>query len=258
MMTIASRRRRALLAALGLGAISARAGTAAAQGLASVESGTPQRLPLATVDDLGIGPAQIDDEPVDLAVLSLGVIDVPSGRLAGVDGLLLEGPPYVPAIRPGAYPLQIVLAALASGEERVAFVQIKLADRAATSWSNALFEGEDPADRDEDAISAFEVESSVAALFDAAALAGWRSELAHNPALLRDLEQVLREHRRPVWTWARVRVGNGNGYLVTAGQGNGDYGAYWGKDSGGALVSFVLDFDLLDWDGLPEEPPVTT
>ena len=257
-MTTLASRRRALLALLGLGAMSARVGTAAAQGLASVETGTPQRLPLAAVDDLAIEEAQIDDEPAELAVLTLGVIDVPSGRLAGLDGLLLEGPPYVPSIPPGTYPLQIVLARLASGEERVAFVQIKLADRPAANWINAIFEGEDPVERDEDEIYAFEVQSSIAALFDAAALDGWRSELAHNPALVRDLEQVLRQNRRPVWTWARVRVGSGSGYLVTAGQGNGEYGAYWGRGADGLIVSLVLDFDLLDWAGLPEEPPVTT
>jgi Protein of unknown function (DUF4241) len=257
-MTTIESRRRVLLALLGLGTMSAQIERVSAQGAATVETGTPQRLPLVAVDDLGIGPAQIDEEPVELAVLSLGVIDVPSGRLAGVDGLLLEGPPFVPAIPPGAYPLQIVLARLASGEERVAFAQIKLAERAAASWSNAVFEGEDPAEHDEDEIYAFEVRSTVAALFDAVALLGWRSELAHNPGLFRDLERVLRENRRNVWTWARVRVGSGSGYLVTAGEGNGEYGAYWGRDGDGSLVSLVLDFDLLDWDGLPEETPVRT
>jgi len=253
----ASRHRRALLAALGLGALLSRF-DASAQGVASIETGTPRRLPLAAVDDLGIGPAEIDEEPVELAVLTLGLIDVPSGRLTGVDGLLLEGPPYVAEVPAGAYPLQVVLARLASGEERVAFVQIRLADRAAANWSNAAFEGDDTSDLGEDEIRAFEVQSSMAALFDSAALSDWRGELTHNPALQLELGQVLRDNRRPVWTWARVRVGNGSGYLFTAGRGDGDYGAYWGRDGDGSIVSLVLDFDLLDWDGLPEEPPVTT
>lgn len=258
MIKVAMRRRRTVLALLGLAAMVGRIGPAGAQGTAVVEGGTPQRLPLATIEDLGIAePAMVDGDAVDLAVLTLGAIDIPSGRIAGVDALLLDGVPYLPAIRPGVYPLQVVLARLDDTEERVAFAQVRLAERPAMSWANAIIEGEDPGELEDDEISAFEVESGVAALFDANALAAWRNELAHNPGVLRELEQVLRENRRPVWTWARVRASGGSGYLFTAGSGNGQYGAYWGKDGDGAIVSLVLDFDLLDWSGLPQEPPVT-
>lgn len=258
MTNVVMQRRRAVLALLGLSAMTGRVGRAGAQGTAVVETGTPQRLPLATIEDLGIAePPMVDGDAVDLAVLTLGAIDLPSGRIAGVDALLLDGVPYLPPIRPGVYPLQVVLARLDDTEERVAFAQVKLAERSAVSWINAIIEGEDPDELQDDEISAFEVESGVAALFDASTLTAWRNELAHNPGVLRELEQVLRENRRPVWTWARVRAGGGSGYLVTAGRGDGQYGAYWGKDGEGAIVSLVLDFDLLDWSGLPEEPPVT-
>jgi Protein of unknown function (DUF4241) len=151
----------------------------------------------------------------------------------------------------------VVLARLGTGEERVAFVHVKLADRPAHTWINALIEGEDPAELQEGEISVFGVESGVAGVFDGAALSAWRAELAHNEGLLRQLEQVLRENRRAVWTWARVRVGGGSGYLISAGRGEGEYGGYWGTDRDGTIVSLVLDFDLLDWDGLPQEPEVT-
>jgi len=250
-----SNARRALLALIGLAALPAT--PVPAQPAIRIEGGVPQRLPLDTIGDLDISqPAQTDEDPVvDVAVLNLGAIDVPSGRLAGVDALVLEGAPYQPPIGPGRYPLQIVLARLSSGEERVAFVQLKLADRNAESWSNAIIEGDDELQDDE--ISVFEVESSVAALFDAAALALWRRTLAERPELLVDLQRVLRENRRPNWTWARVQVGSGSGVLFTAGRGEGEYGAYWGHAADGQIVSLVIDLDLLDWAGLPEDPPVT-
>lgn len=251
--------RRAMLVALGSSALAAAWPIADAQGAAAVNGGTPYRVPLAAVDELEIEqPAGFDGESIDLAVLSLGVIDLPSGRLVGVDALLLEGAPYVPAVPPGRYPLQIVLARTSGGEERVAFIHIKLADRPATAWSNALVEGEDPSMLQEDELSVFAVESGVAAIFDASALVAWRTEFADGQPLYRALAQVLRENRRPVWTWARVRAGGGSGFLVTSGMGEGEYAAYWGRDGSGATVSFVLDFDLLDWVGLPEEPEVTT
>jgi hypothetical protein len=255
-MTPIDRRRRAVLYLLGL--VPWLGHRAVAQGTARVEGGTPHLLPHSAIDDLGIDePALVNDEPAELAVLNLGAIALPSGRIAGVDGLLLDGEPYAPAVAPGSYPLQVVLARLSGGEERVAFMQLKLADRAAVAWSNAMFDGEDASALDDEEISAFTVESGIAALFDAGALESWRSELAHNAGLMRELEQVLRENRRPVWTWARIRAGGGSGILVTAGLGEGEYGAYWGKDSDGAIVSLVLDFDLIDWDGLPVEEPVT-
>ncbi|HTN48114.1 MAG TPA: DUF4241 domain-containing protein [Burkholderiaceae bacterium] len=248
-------RRHALIALIGLAALPALDTKAQA---VRVEGGTPLRLPLGAVDDLGIVlPAEIEEEPVDLAVLSLGAVGVPSGRLTGVDALVLEGAPYVPGIAPGRYPLQLVIATLPDGEERVAFAQIKFADRPAKTWVNALIEGEDPELPDGE-ISVFEVESGFAALFDASALALWRRALSEDASLVAQLERVLQDNRRRTWTWARVRAGSGDGVLFTSGFGEGEYGAYWGQAADGEVVSLVLDLDLLDWEGLPEEAPVTT
>jgi hypothetical protein len=251
--------RRALLAVLGIGLSGVVRGRPVQSGNAIVEGGTPHQLPLATVAELEIeAPELAEDGPIDLAVLTLGAIEVPSGRLVGTDGLLLEGAPFMQAIEPGRYPLQVVLARLANGDERIAFAAVKLIDRAASTWTNATIEGDDPAQFQGDELSGFDVESGVACLFDALALSAWRTELGRNEAMFRGLEQVLRENRRPSWTWARVRVAGGSGYLFTSGLGKGFYASYWGKDASGTLVSLVMDFDLLDWAGLEEEPPVTT
>jgi Protein of unknown function (DUF4241) len=252
------RRRRALLAALGLSLSGVALGRPTQSGNVIVEGGTPHQLPLAAVAELEIEvPDLASDGPVDLAVLTLGAIDVPSGRLASADGLLLEGAPFAQSIEPDRYPLQVVLARLGNGDERIAFVVVKLVDRAASTWANAVIEGDDTGDMRDDELSGFDVESGVACLFDATALSAWRTELAANEAQFRGLERVLRENRRPSWTWARVRAAGGSGYLVTSGLGAGSYASYWGKDASGALVSFVMDFDLLDWAGLEPDLPVT-
>jgi hypothetical protein len=258
MSTVALRRtRRALLAALGLGLSGVALGRPAQSGTVNVEGGTPHRLPLAAVADLEIeGPELADDGPVDVAVLTLGAIEVPSGRLASTDGLLLEGSPFMQSIEPGRYPLQVVLARLANGDERIAFAVVKLADQAASTWTNATIEGGDPGELPDDELSGFDVESGMACLFDATALSTWRTELARNEAMFRGLERVLRENRRPTWTWARVRTAAESGYLFSSGLGAGSYASYWGKDASGALVSLVMDFDLLDWAGLEQASPV--
>ena len=222
---------------------------------ASVERGAPHQLPLRAVAELDLDtPTMVGDEPADLAVLTLGGIEITSGVLVATDALLLEGSPFAMHVEPGRYPLQIVLARLASGEERVALLQLKLAERPATRWIVAEPQGAGPAQPD-DEVAGFDVESGVACLIDAAALAAWRAELDASPDALQSLERVLRENRRPIWTWARVHAGGGAGVLVTAGFGEGTYAAYWGLDAAGTPVSLVLDFDLLDWAGLPVEPP---
>ena len=260
-MSDAARRRtrRALLAALGLGWSGVALARLAQSGNVLVEGGTPHQLPLAAVADLEIEvPELAEDGPIDLAVLTLGAIDVPSGRLVSTDGLLLEGAPFARPIEPGRYPLQVVLARLANGDERIAFAVVKLVDRAATTWTTATIEGDDPAEMQDDELSGYDVESGVGCLFDATTLSAWRSELTRNETLFRGLERVLRENRRPTWTWARVRAAEGSGYLFTSGLGKGSYASYWGSDASGTLVSLVSDFDLLDWAGLETEPPVTT
>lgn len=240
------------LQALGIGTLLGP--LAASFARATVERGSPQQLPLDAVADLELS-STIDDEPVNLAVLTLGGMDIASGLLVATDGLLLEGQPFAARVEPGRYPVQIVLARLPSGEERVALLQLKLANRPAVRWMAAAPEGAEPAQPDDDDPE-FEVESGVACLIDAGALAAWRVELASDPAAMQALERTLRENRRPIWTWARVRAAEANGVLVTAGIGEGSYVAYWGLDTAGERVSLVLDFDLLDWAGLPEEEPV--
>lgn len=236
----------------------APAATQATPPAATLSGGVPHQLPLAVVSDLAIEqPALIDEQPATLAVLSLGALEVASGRLAGVDALLLEGVPYAQRAPNGRHPLQLVLAGLPNREERAALLQVKFADRAATRWDNALVEGEDAEALGDDELSVFAVESGVAALFDAAALTAWRSELGASPAALGALERVLRENRRPVWTWARVQAGGASGILVTAGMGNGEYAAWWGRDAAGEAVSLVLDFDLLGWAATAGDPVTT-
>ena len=92
-----SKARRGLLTLIGLAALPAT--PVPAQPALRIEGGVPQRLPLTAIRDLQIAqPAQIDEDPVELVVLTLGVVDVPSGRLTGVDALLLDGAPYRPRI----------------------------------------------------------------------------------------------------------------------------------------------------------------
>ena len=249
-------RRRALLAALGLGAVALAGGRASAARNVRVEGGIPQRLALSSVDELGIDmPASIEGDSVELAVLTLGSLVVTTGRLVATDGLLLEGEPFTAVIRPGSYPLQLVLARIGNADERVAFVQLKLAAHGAVEWSNAATEG--ATEPDDEEIIGYDVESGTGCLFDAAALASYRRELARGDGVFRDLEQILRSNRRATWTWARIGTDQGSGFVFTSGYGDGYYGSYWGRDQSGALVSLVTDFELLDWAGLPPEPAVT-
>lgn len=249
------RRRNLLLAAAGAGLVAPLRHARAQSGL-RVEGGTPHRLPRSAVDDLEIELAAGDgDEPIDLAVLTLGAIDVASGRLAATDAVESDGGLLTQAVPPGRYPFQLVVARFANETERVAYAQVKFGEPPAVHWSNALFE-EDPEPPGEDELSGYEVNSGFGSLFDAGALQAWRRDLTQE-LRLRELEGVLRANQRAGWTWARVVAPRGSGYIVSAGAGEGFYGSYWGKDAGGAIVSLVTDFDQFDWAGLPEEPPVT-
>ncbi len=159
----------------------------------------------------------------------------------------------------GRYPLQVVVARFADDTERVAFVQVKFSDRTATDWSNAIFEGDDagPLGRKTNCPA---TRSSPAwrCLFDARALRVLRpGTCAESAPAKRSGTGSWLQNRRAAWSWAWVRTPVGSGVLVTSGSGAGFYGSYWGKDASGTIVSLVTDFDLLDWVGLPEEPPVT-
>ncbi len=249
-------RRRLLLAASLAGAIGPLRSLRAQDAL-RVEGGTPHRLPRNAVDDLEIELAAGDgDEVNDIAVLTLGALELPSGRLAVADGVEPEAGVLTQGVPPGRYPFQLVIARFPDESERVAFAQVNFADRPASTWTNALFE-EDAEPPDADELSGYEVNSGFGSLFDARALQAWRGAITREANLLSQLESVLRGNQRPGWSWARVVAPPGSGYIVSAGLGEGFYGSYWGRDGEGAVVSLITDLDLLDWAGLPEEPPVT-
>ena len=82
-----------------------------------------------------------------------------------------------------------------------------------------------------------------------------RGTRTHERAAARELERVLRENRRPSWTWARVRSAAARGYSFTAGRGEGYYGVLLGQGRRRHDRFAGDDFDLLDWAGLPAGPP---
>jgi hypothetical protein len=151
--------------------------------------------------------------------------------MVAADGLLLEGEPFTAVIPPGSYPLQLVLARIGNADERVAFVQLKLAAQGAVEWSNAMTES--ATEPDDDEIIGYDVESGTGCLFDAAALDNYRRELVRGDGVFRDLEQILRSNRRATWTWARISTDRGSGFVFTSGYGDGHYGSYWGISGAG-------------------------
>src|SRR5262245_41633787 len=144
-----SLRRRMLLALTALGAGLATHSRAQSERVV-VEGGVPQRIALSAVEELEIEvPDSIEGDPIAVAVLTLGSLDLASGRLVAADGLLLEAEPFAPKIAPGRYPLQLVVAQIGEEEEeRIAFVQLKLAATRAVSWTNALPEGAEAGDNE--------------------------------------------------------------------------------------------------------------
>ncbi|MGH3880406.1 MAG: DUF4241 domain-containing protein [Actinophytocola sp.] len=165
-----------------------------------------------------------------------GQLLLPSGRLivADPDPWMHEVAPFIEPVAPGEYPLQLSVARFAEAPEhtRVAACALWVSDQPTSSWNNAWREGEHPLLLGDDDFFGVGVDSGRVALVDAAAaeelgagvegayeeMSGWSHELAGESANL---------------------------ITVESGWGDGSYPVWVGRDDGGELTCFVVDFLVL-------------
>ena len=191
---------------------------------------------------------------------SLGDLILPSGQLIACDPLLaLDSEPFLVDLKPGAYPVHLLIAKLRD-EKLVAYSVVSLRSTPVRRWELArLPEREDASLLDRDEESGFHVDSSLGAYLDketADALVNYHQLVMPED---NDFERHIwgRIHRRRArgvgWAALDLRsdlqlpYGDGRNMLIfDAGFGNGYYSSYVGYDADEEISSIVTDFEVLD------------
>lgn len=175
-----------------------------------------------------------------MSLRAVGELRVPTGCiLVGDPGTTDFAAPASPlALRAptGVFPVEVALATFDAGDTRVACARVRFADRPATKWEAALFEGDVAGP---DAEAAYGVDCGTGCFYDAAACG--EVDEATSAAWL----AALRRNAVDTWSWHVAKVGHANVVMFSSGWGDGFYGSYWGFDEYGEVVELVTDFDVL-------------
>lgn len=222
-----------------LGPLTVRADPPAADPAAEPPWRPPMPLRPRQLDETFEGGARFElDDGADVTVelVSGGRLRLPSGRLivADPDPWLHEVVPFEETVVPGEYPLQLSVVRFADSPEhtRVAACALWVSDRPTATWNNAWRDGEHPLLLGDGEFFGVGVDAGRVALVDVAVAA--------------DFAKTIEDAYDDMDGWAHELTGSfANLITVSSGWGDGAYPVWVGRDEGGALTCFVVDFLVL-------------
>lgn len=193
------------------------------------------------------GPTRLDAYLVDggrldgvaLHLHDLPAVHLPSGQLVVGDPFAARGQTLARALRPGAYPVTLVVGDFPDAARAVAAF-VRLGHRPVARW--------EPAAADDGATD-YAIDAAAAAFADARAFAAMVDERAGFPtASFAALErQLLTEHYVPAWGWASYQpspIAAGTCVAFLAG-GADRCPCWWGLDDAGAPTLVLTELASL-------------
>lgn len=176
-----------------------------------------------------------DDGDWTLAVHPAGTLRLVAGTVSLGDPFVgaLSHPPLDQTLPPGAWPVEVAVARMPKGDERVVAARLRVSDAPIARVSRAtLGGGETDAE--------FFVDAGTGGFACAARAPAFDTEAA-GARWLAAFQSVMRD------TWATAPLPDAPDAAVafSTGWGDGVYPAYWAWDEGGAVVGLYADFELL-------------
>lgn len=204
---------------------------------------------LATLYPLAFGQGrelEADGERWTFSVARAGEISLPSGRVVACDPLV-SGPrdPFLQAVRPGRYAVDLALARGATGGERVALARVRFTAREPAVWVMALRRGEKEAALGAGRTFGYTADSGTGCFMDA------QTAVTHDLAARDDIDAILEEltaNYRPQRYWLDYPAARKqNVVMFSTGDGTGTYASYFGIDGDGDVCALVTDFKLVGY-----------
>lgn len=178
---------------------------------------------------------------IEMRTQALGELEVSSGQLVACDPLsAFQLEPFVQAVPNGKHRVQLAIAKLDNGDQRVAAARVIFRFGTPTRWTLATIAGENVAELQEGSTFGYGVDSGTGCFVDAAVAAG-----LPDPEVQKAISAQLEETYVHTWSCAGVPLQGGNVVAFSSGFGDGSYSSYWGFGAGGELLMLVTDFGVL-------------
>jgi hypothetical protein len=187
-----------------------------------------------------------DGRLISFAVVPVGRVSLPSGRIVACDPLTASRPgPFVQEVLPGRYEVDLSLLREPGIGELVAMARVRFTVKQPSVWVMALRKGENLKTLAPGGFFGFRSESGTSAYMDANAvsLADF-ADLDDIDELLVSLTGNYRPHRY----WLDMPLDRRlNVVMFSSGKEAGRYASYFGIDAEGDVCTLVTDFRLINW-----------
>lgn len=197
---------------------------------------------------------------VHLSCITLGALNVPSGRILVADPLvyLFETEPYNIEVKPGAYPVILAIAQNEGIGERVALAKLQLSEKRSKRWVLALSKDNENKvkELEKDSYFGFPVDAGLGSFCDERAKVQYENfhnefyQSNPNGNIYDDYfaekfqANATKANDPGDWLDFTIPGSQNNIIMFSSGFGDGYYPAYWGYDSDNKLASLVIDFQL--------------
>jgi hypothetical protein len=180
----------------------------------------------------------------------LGDINLPTGKIIACDAFILHNEPFVAQFPTGQFPVELAVARLSNGDERVAFARIKFLENTVATWKMATTQEQRIEDLKEGHIFGYGVDSGTGCFLDEAAYPLY--EKANED--FESINRKLTETYQHTWTKLLLETEDMSVAIFSSGVGDGLYASYIGYDDTNQIVELITDFYLIPWLKKPAMP----
>jgi len=175
----------------------------------------------------------------------IGKIKIITGKLVACDPFFLRHREiaFTQTLPVGEHLVRITIVRFAnSGDERIAFANIRLSDNKPVRWEMMIFPGQDVSKLSNKEFVGYGVDSRAGCFVDEKVTQYLQKNKDNRRAILDKLGDELDGRYQSTRTWGNLDIDDGNIIAFFSGWGDGSYPTFAGFDENNQLAAVVTDF----------------
>ena len=195
-----------------------------------------------------------------ITTISLGEVNFPTGKIIASDPFFTwDVKPFVKTIKPGKYPVELLMSKIEEGHHRVAFAKLKVQKEKALTWEMAITEDiaqEEINNLKKGEIFGFGVDAGLGCFIDVETNLLYLEKIDefykispdknyYDDLLAGEFDEFSGKspYSRPLGDWNIHHIDTTHDVVMFAsGWGDGYYPCYWGMNAKNEIVELVIDF----------------
>ncbi|SMC29492.1 Protein of unknown function [Andreprevotia lacus DSM 23236] len=179
-------------------------------------------------------------------VIDTGLLHLASGQLCASDPLVCPDPPaFTQQVPIGDWPVQVAVACLANGDERMAYARVVFANAPVSRWVMASTPDQPDGEMGEDEFYGYGVDAGTGCFMDLRASVLLAACMQADSDYFEQMIDAMQANYRDTHCWVDLRPDPqrpDNVMCFSSGWGDGCYPSFFGHAADGTLVCVMTDF----------------